>query len=127
MPGLSPQKSQQDHFQNQPQLKVKIIMSTKRDTSKDGLNNKIQTFVLTNFKSIWQLIQSNESIKRKVNKALLNSLIYKIPTRPNPYSTMTLDEHIPDTSIPKKLILILPGNLSIIALIQDDIYHQIQS
>lgn len=102
MPGLSPQKSQQDHFQNQPQLKVKIIMSTKRDTSKDGLNNKIQTFVLTNFKSIWQLLQSNESIKRKVNKALLNSLIYKIPTRPNPYSTMTLDEHIPDTNIPKK-------------------------
>lgn len=77
-------------------------MSTKRDTSKDGLNNKIQTFVLTNFKSIWQLLQSNESIKRKVNKALLNSLIYKIPTRPNPYSTMTLDEHIPDTNIPKK-------------------------
>lgn len=77
-------------------------MSTKRDTSKDGLNNKIQTFVLTNFKSIWQLLQSNESIKRKVNKALLNSLIYKIPTRPNPYSTMTLDEYIPDTNIPKK-------------------------
>ncbi|MFN6570259.1 peroxidase family protein [Dendronalium sp. ChiSLP03b] len=77
-------------------------MAGKRDTSKDGLNNKIQTFVLTNFKGLWQLLQSNESLKRKVNKALLNSLIYKIPTRPNPYSMMTLDEYIPDTKIPKK-------------------------
>ncbi|AFY42912.1 peroxidase family protein [Nostoc sp. PCC 7107] len=77
-------------------------MAGKRDTSRDGLNNKIQTLVLTNFKGLWQLIQSNESLKRKVNKALLNSLIYKIPTRPNPYSTMTLDEHIPDTDKKKK-------------------------
>ncbi len=77
-------------------------MAGKRDTSKDGLNNKIQTLVLTNFKGLWQLLQSNESLKRKVNKALLNSLIYKIPTRPNAYSMMTLDEYIPDTKIPKK-------------------------
>lgn len=77
-------------------------MAGKRDTSRDGLNNKIQTLVLTNFKGIWQLIQSNESLKRKVNKTLLNSLIYKIPTRPNPFSMMTLDEYIPDTKIPKK-------------------------
>lgn len=77
-------------------------MAGKRDTSKDGLNNKIQTLVLTNFKWLWQLLQSNESLKRKVNKTLLNSLIYKIPTRPNAYSMMSLDEHIPDTKIPKK-------------------------
>ncbi|MBW4507764.1 MAG: heme peroxidase [Scytonematopsis contorta HA4267-MV1] len=77
-------------------------MASKRDTSKDGLNNKIQTLVLTNFKGFWQLIQSNEYLKRKVNKTLLNSLIYKIPTRPNPYSMMTLDEYIPGTKIPKK-------------------------
>ncbi|MBD2595326.1 heme peroxidase [Nostoc spongiaeforme FACHB-130] len=77
-------------------------MAGKRDTSRDGLNNKIQTFVLTNFKGVWGLLQSNESIRRKVNKALLNSLIYKIPTRPNPYSMMTLDKHIPDTDKEKK-------------------------
>ncbi|OCQ90083.1 heme peroxidase [Nostoc sp. MBR 210] len=77
-------------------------MAGKRDTSRDGLNNKIQTFVLTNFKGVWGLLQSNESIRRKVNKALLNSLIYKIPTRPNPYSMMTLDKHIPDTNKEKK-------------------------
>jgi prostaglandin-endoperoxide synthase 2 len=77
-------------------------MSGKRDTSKDGLNNKIQTFVLTNFKGLWQLLQSNEYLRRKVNKTLINSLIYKIPTRPNPYSMMTLDPYIPNSQIPKK-------------------------
>jgi len=77
-------------------------MTGKRDTSKDGLDNKLQTLVLTNFKGIWQFLQSNKSLARKVNKTLLNSLIYKIPSRPNPYSMMTLDEHIPDTKIPKK-------------------------
>ncbi|MBW4568945.1 MAG: heme peroxidase [Tolypothrix carrinoi HA7290-LM1] len=77
-------------------------MAAKRDTSKDGLDNKLQTFVLTNFKGIWEIVQSNEFLKHKVNKTLINSLIYKIPTRPNPYSMMTLDEYIPDTKIPKK-------------------------
>ncbi|MBW4631600.1 MAG: heme peroxidase [Iphinoe sp. HA4291-MV1] len=77
-------------------------MSGKRDTSKDGFDNKLQTFLLTNFKGIWDIVQSNEFLKHKVNKTLINSLIYKIPTRPNPYSMMTLDEHIPDTNIPKK-------------------------
>lgn len=77
-------------------------MAGQRDTSKDGLDNKLQTLVLTNFKGIWQFLQSNKSLARKVNKTLLNSLIYKIPSRPNPYSMMTLDEHIPDTKIPKK-------------------------
>jgi prostaglandin-endoperoxide synthase 2 len=77
-------------------------MAGKRDTSKDGLDNKLQTFLLTNFKGIWENVQSNEFLKRKVNKTLINSLIYKIPTRPNPYSMMTLDEYIPDTTIPKK-------------------------
>lgn len=77
-------------------------MARKRDTSRDGLKNKIQTFVLTNFKGIWQFIQSNEYLKRKVNKVLINSLIYKIPTRPNPYSMMTLDEYIPGTTVRKK-------------------------
>ncbi|MEC4814951.1 MAG: peroxidase family protein [Scytonema sp. PMC 1069.18] len=74
----------------------------RRDTSKDGLSNQILNYTLTHFKPIWKLIQSHNSLKHKVNKFLINSLIYKIPTRPYPYSMMTLDEHIPGTDIPKK-------------------------
>jgi prostaglandin-endoperoxide synthase 2 len=73
-----------------------------RDTSKDGLNNQILNYTLTHFKPIWNVIQSNHSLKRKVNKFLINSLIYKVPTRPHPYSMMTLDQYIPGTDIPKK-------------------------
>ncbi|MEM9213194.1 MAG: peroxidase family protein [Cyanobacteria bacterium P01_F01_bin.150] len=75
---------------------------SKRDTSKDGFSNKVLTYVLSNFKPIWTLIQSNESLKRKANKFLVNSLINKIPNRPLPFSLMTLDPFVPDTDIPKK-------------------------
>lgn len=77
-------------------------MANKRDTSRDGFQNKLETLLLTNFKPIWQFLQSNESLAKKVNKKLINSAIYKIPTRPYPYSMMTLEKHIPDTDIPKK-------------------------
>jgi prostaglandin-endoperoxide synthase 2 len=62
-------------------------MASKRDKSKDGFRNKLETYALTNFKPIWDLIQSNDALKKKVNKALINNAIYKIPTRPYPFST----------------------------------------
>lgn len=77
-------------------------MANKRDTSRDGFKNKLETLLLTNFKPIWQFLQSSESLAKKVNKKLINSAIYKIPTRPYPYSLMTLEKVIPDTDIPKK-------------------------
>lgn len=64
-------------------------MPTKRDTSKDGLRNRLETYALTHFKPIWSLIQSNDALKKKVNKFLVNNAIYKIPTRPYPFSTMS--------------------------------------
>ncbi len=73
-----------------------------RDTSRDGLDNKILAYALTNFKPFWDFIQSNDKLKRKANKFLLNSLINKLPTRPFPYSLMTLEDHIPGTDKPKK-------------------------
>ena len=58
-----------------------------RDTSRDGFRNKLETLVLTNLKPIWKLIQSNNALKKKVNKTLINNAIYKIPVRPYPFST----------------------------------------
>lgn len=68
-----------------------------RDTSRDGFSNKLQTALLTNFKPIWSLIQSNQFLARKVNKVLVNRAIYQIPTRPYPFSLMSLDPFIPGT------------------------------
>jgi len=73
-----------------------------RDTSRDGLDNKILAYALSNLKPFWNFIQSNKDLKRKANKFLLNSLINKIPNRPFPYSLMTLEDHIPGTDKPKK-------------------------
>lgn len=69
--------------------KREVIMTLKRDISKDGLRNKLETYVLTRFKPVLNLIQSNNTLKKKVNKALINNAIYKIPTRPYPFSTMS--------------------------------------
>ena len=74
----------------------------KRDTSRDGFRNKALFFALTHFKPVWDLIQGNKPIKRKVNQFLINNLCNTIPNRPYPYSMMTLDPHIPGTEMPKK-------------------------
>jgi prostaglandin-endoperoxide synthase 2 len=73
-----------------------------RDTSRDGLSNKVLTYTLSNFKPFWSLIQSNKNLKRQANKFLLNNLVNKIPNRPFPYSLMTLETHILGTNRPKK-------------------------
>ncbi|AFZ30698.1 Prostaglandin-endoperoxide synthase [Gloeocapsa sp. PCC 7428] len=60
----------------------------RRSTAKDGLRNNIEYYVLTHFKWFWNLVQKNNYLKRKINKFLINNAIYKIPTRPYPFSTM---------------------------------------
>jgi prostaglandin-endoperoxide synthase 2 len=62
-------------------------MASQRDTSKDGLRNKVETLLLTKFKPMWAFIQSNDFLKRTVNKTLINNAINKIPNRPYPFST----------------------------------------
>ncbi len=64
-------------------------MNTKRDTSRDGFKNTLQTFVLTNLKPIWNFIQSNDALKKKINKFLINYTLLQIPTRPYQFSTMS--------------------------------------
>jgi prostaglandin-endoperoxide synthase 2 len=68
-----------------------------RDTSRDGFGNTLQTYVLTHFGWLWGAIQRSRPLSRRVNKALINSAIYKIPTRPFAFSLMTLDKLVPGT------------------------------
>ncbi|MEM9092410.1 MAG: peroxidase family protein [Cyanobacteria bacterium P01_F01_bin.53] len=74
----------------------------KRDTSKDGFRNKLEGFLLTRFKWVWAFIQKTPALERSVNKFIINNAIYKVPTRPHPYSMMTLEPTIPGTDIQKK-------------------------
>jgi prostaglandin-endoperoxide synthase 2 len=59
-----------------------------RNTHRDGLNNRIEYYILTHFKGFWNLIQRRGYLRRKVNRALINRAISKIATRPFPLSTM---------------------------------------
>ena len=73
-----------------------------RDASRDGCQNRLELFVLTHFAGLWWLVQQSRCLTRWVNRFLTNLTIYKVATRPYPFSLMTLDEHIPDTDRPKK-------------------------
>ncbi len=64
-----------------------------RDTSRDGFANKLEQFLLTNFKYFWIFIQKIDFIHRFLNKILINYVVYKLPPRPHPFST-----HSPYTS-----------------------------
>ncbi|MDQ3327703.1 MAG: heme peroxidase, partial [Chloroflexota bacterium] len=59
-----------------------------RSTVRDGRGNKLETYVLTHFKPVWTMIQLIPPVRKRVNKILINRVIYKIPTRPYPLSTM---------------------------------------
>jgi prostaglandin-endoperoxide synthase 2 len=47
-------------------------------------------------------VQQVPPLARLANKALIDSAIGTIPARPYPYSLMTLDQHVPDTTRPKR-------------------------
>jgi prostaglandin-endoperoxide synthase 2 len=59
-----------------------------RSEINDGLSNRIEARVLTRFRPAWRLAQRVRFLRRLLNRLLINSAIYKIPTRPYAYSTM---------------------------------------
>jgi len=72
-----------------------------RDESRDGIGNRLQTYVLTHFAGFWKFVQGVRPLARLANKILINSAVNTVPTRPFTFSLMTLDPHVPDTQIPK--------------------------
>ena len=54
-------------------------LADKRDQSRDGLANKLQLYVLTNFSIIWTIVQKN-GLRRRVNQLLLNIGMNKAST-----------------------------------------------
>ena len=63
------------------------MSAKKRNTSRDGFRNKVESFVLTGFKPFWSLVQCNAWLNKMANRILVNSAIAKIPVRPLPFST----------------------------------------
>src|SRR3954464_3139340 len=59
-----------------------------RSTARDGVRNRLEFHVLTHFEPVWDFVQRTPFLERQVNKSLIDNAIVKIPTRPNPLSTM---------------------------------------
>jgi len=52
------------------------------------LANRLETYVTTNLSGLWKQVQRVPALHRLVNRILIDRAILKIPTRPNPLSTM---------------------------------------
>ncbi len=58
-----------------------------RNTKRDGLANQVEFHVLTHYEPLWRLL-SRPGLRSRVNRVLINSAVGKVPTRPNPLSTL---------------------------------------
>jgi prostaglandin-endoperoxide synthase 2 len=59
-----------------------------RDTSRDGLRNKIEKYVLSNFEPFWNFINIRPGLARFVNRLIVDNAVQKAPARPLALSTM---------------------------------------
>ena len=50
--------------------------------------NGIETYATTNLRGLWKRVERVPVVHRRVNGILIDRAILKIPTRPNPQSTM---------------------------------------
>src|SRR3954466_12648683 len=60
-----------------------------RSTARDGLANRLEFQALTSCPPLWEVAQRPPRLRRAVNKVLSDNAILKLPTRPNPLSTLT--------------------------------------
>ncbi|MDP8967556.1 MAG: heme peroxidase, partial [Actinomycetota bacterium] len=72
----------------------------KRDTSKDGLANKVQFRLLTGFEPLWRTVQRIDPLERVVNRVLINNGIMK--AAPRPYRLSTLSDYTSIESLTDK-------------------------
>lgn len=60
-----------------------------RDTSRDGLYNRLQSWILTHLGGLWALVMEIGPLRSFVNRKLINEAVMKVPPRPNVLSTLT--------------------------------------
>ena len=50
--------------------------------------NRLETWLTTHLPAVWMTVERVPGLHRRVNALLIDRAILKIPTRPNPLSTM---------------------------------------
>ncbi|GAA2664453.1 peroxidase family protein [Nonomuraea recticatena] len=61
---------------------------TARGIATDGVVNRLRFLALTRGRPFWELVQSVEPLRRRVNAALIDLAVREMPPRPEPLSTM---------------------------------------
>ena len=74
--------------------------TAERDTTRDGLANKVQFRLLTGFEPLWRTVQRVDPLERVVNRVLINNGIMKAP--PRPYRLSTLSDYTSIESLTDK-------------------------
>ena len=59
----------------------------RRDTSRDGLRNRFEFYISTNFRPFWKFVNRTPFLARFFNKLIVNNAVRKGPARPLPLST----------------------------------------
>ena len=60
------------------------------DTSRDGLMNRIEAYVLTHFRWFWLFVMAIPPLRRWVNKAIINRAVRRAKTRPSRLSSLAV-------------------------------------
>ncbi|WP_407530474.1 peroxidase family protein [Methylobacterium oryzisoli] len=63
--------------------------ATKRDTTRDGLRNRIEVGLLTGLRPFWAFVNARPWLARFFNRLIVNNAVLKVPARPLALSTMT--------------------------------------
>jgi prostaglandin-endoperoxide synthase 2 len=58
-----------------------------RDTSRDGLRNRFELYISTNFRAFWEFVNRTPFLARIFNHLIVNNAVRKGPARPLPLST----------------------------------------
>jgi len=61
----------------------------KRDTSRDGFSNKLETFVLTHFRPLWMWLNRSKRLGDWVNGKIIDRAVKKTKCRPFQFSTLS--------------------------------------
>ncbi len=62
-----------------------------RDTSRDGLGNKVESALLTGLRPFWAFVNTQPWLHRVLNKIVVDRAVRKLPSRPLALSTMNDD------------------------------------
>jgi prostaglandin-endoperoxide synthase 2 len=77
------------YYRLPPLAEAPAIPAASRDTSRDGVRNRLENFLLTNFRPFWALVNRTPILSHFFNTVIVGNAVRKAPARPLALSTVT--------------------------------------